>query len=674
MSGFLSWGRIRNLLRKRPSYVARRVLSEARAEAERVLGPRRANRLTAERLVALAGVHSVDELWGNLKARPYPHPVHMNDGAVEALIPKERHRVTALAEMAARHEVDILGSGRRCLGAPIDWHRDFKTGLRWPPRFHRDIEYNNLDRPSDVKVAWELSRFQWVVPLGQAWLLTREHRYAEHAKALVESWIDANPYGGSVNWACTMEPALRILTWTWLFHAFSAAPAWGEEKFRAKFLRSLYLHGDFVARNLERGDINGNHFTADAAGLVYAGLFFGDIGAASHWHYLGWTILEKEIQLQVWDDGVDFEASVPYHRLVMELFSYPALYRKVSGQSIPAQYLDRLERMGQFVSAYTRPDGSSPVWGDSDNGRALAFGGQGVNDHRYLVGVLADAFSLSSLRTEFYGPFDEVLWLLGVEAVQRLREASRVASARDLRSCAFPKGGFFILRSGAHHIFVDCGPIGLAGRGGHGHNDLLSFEAVLHETPIFVDAGCYVYTASPVDRNAFRSTSYHNTPQVDGQEINRFIDSRNLWTLRNDAAHQLRAFQCDATHSVFEGAHDGYCRLADPVRVIRRIELEHATGTLRVADRFEGIGNHVVTVPFHLAPSVEIGALLAPGVMLHCGTLRFALTFGGAADWLLEIDRGRISNSYGHVTTTSVLKFRRHGALKPLTVTVEALT
>jgi hypothetical protein len=67
---------------------------------------------------------------------------------------------------------------------------------------------------SDVEVAWDLSRLQWLMPAGQAYLLTGEERYAEAVRAVLESWIDANPYAQTVNWSSTMEAALRILSWT----------------------------------------------------------------------------------------------------------------------------------------------------------------------------------------------------------------------------------------------------------------------------------------------------------------------------------------------------------------------------------------------------------------------------------------------------------------------------
>jgi hypothetical protein len=83
-------------------------------------------------------------------------------------------------------------------------------------------------------------------------------------------------------------------------------------------ISGLKLHDfgtTFRAYRAELADVNGNHCTADAAGLVFAGLFFGQGQDAERWQERGWTLLCEEIPRQVYPDGVDFEASVAYHRL-----------------------------------------------------------------------------------------------------------------------------------------------------------------------------------------------------------------------------------------------------------------------------------------------------------------------------------------------------------------------
>ena len=87
------------------------------------------------------------------------------------------------------------------------------------------------------------------------------------------------------------------------------------------------------------------------------------------WSNRGWKILNSELPKQVFQDGVNFEGSIAYHRLVTELFLLPALYRKSIGLEVKESYVNRLRKMAEFIRTYSRTDGSSPLWGDADDGR-----------------------------------------------------------------------------------------------------------------------------------------------------------------------------------------------------------------------------------------------------------------------------------------------------------------
>lgn len=655
--------RLGRVLRKPPAFIARRLLSEAAAEADRYLAPRRARRFGRDRLLRASGDPDLGTLWRRLGARPYPAVTGQLDAATyERICPGEREEVLAAAAAALAHKVKLLGPELVDLGETIDWLRDFRSGVVWPRRYMRDIPYVDPDDTSDVKLPWELSRLQWLMPAGQAYLLTREERYAAAVRSTLESWIEANPYAGSVNWSCTMEAALRVLSWTWFFRVFHASAAWADDSFRERFLCALYLHGDFTERHLELSDVNGNHCTADAAGLVFAGLFFGSGEDAMRWATRGWSLLVAELPRQVFPDGVDFEASVAYHRLVAELFLLPALYRRACGLDVPPSYRWRLQAMAHFTACYSRPFGTSPLWGDADDSRALPLGRQPLNDHRYLAGLVGAALDVPELRAASAGSRGEALWLLGPAAADTLPAAETPPAAP--RSTAFPDGGFFVMRNAVDHVFVDCGPVGLAGRGGHGHNDCLAFEAVLDGRHLVTDCGTFVYTASFAERNRFRSTASHNTPRVDGEEINR-MQADHLWTLACDAKPEVRRFETGHERDVFCGSHAGYARLSTPVRPVRTIELHHAEHRLVVRDRFEGAGQHLFEVPFHLAPGVEAAVLAAGVVELRVAHRCFRLDWGPIDAWELEVNTGRVSPSYGVAQRILRLLFRREGPLEP---------
>ncbi|GAB5429121.1 MAG: hypothetical protein Devi2KO_25800 [Devosia indica] len=657
----------RRALKKPPRVVWERAVHEAAAQVDRFSAPRLARTFGAQQVLEAVGATSIGALWGELAARPFilPRGIAWRDH----LPTDEAEALRARADAALARKVTLLGAVDVQLGTPIDWHTDIKTGIGWAPRFYKDIEYNNLDRPSDVKMPWELSRMQWLLPVAQVYLLDGEERHAAFVRSIIEEWIAANPYAMSVNWSCTMDVALRLITWTWMFHVLGGSAAWADAGFRAKFLASLYLHGRFVERNLEKSEVNGNHYGADAAGLVFAGLFFGKGKDAARWQEIGWQILRDELPLQVTPDGVDYEASVPYHRLVAELFLFPAIYRLAAGLPVDEGYRRRVIAMGEFAASYARDDGTVPLVGDADDARTLPFGVQKINDHRYLVGLIAETFGAEPLARAYRGgPIGELLFLFGPERTAAMNR--RPLAPR--RSAAFAQGGNYVMANERDHVFIDCAPVGLAGRGGHGHNDCLSFEAVLDGVHLITDAGAYLYTASAVDRNLFRSTAYHNTPRIDGAEINRFIAPDNLWNLVYDAVPQVHAWTPGAEQDVLEASHAGYERLEAPVRVRRRLTLEHATHRLSIEDEFisSAAAPHTVDVPLLLAPDVTVDISVAGSIRLGAGGKVFVVTWSDPADWAVTVEEARVSPSYGVAVPSQRLVWRRSGALRPLRVTL----
>lgn len=645
---------MRRALRRPPSFIVWRSRYELSALSEYWLAPRRVRNLTESELCRRLEAESLADLWQRCATRPFPF-VHSTERArLDALCSGEFELIQSAAEAAHAHRVDLLGSGPVELGPRIDWLSDFKSGTSWPLQYWRTVSYGE---PADVKVPWELSRLQWAIPLAQMYLLTKEEHHAATVRDIVEQWIDANPHAWSVNWACTMEAAIRVFTLTYFFHVFQASKAFADPVFRLRFLRTLYLHGDFARRHIERSNINGNHFTTDAAALVFAGLFFGGGAAPQRWLKIGLRSLEREIPRQVLPDGVVREGSVPYHRLVCELFLLPALYAKAAGIDVSAVWKERLRRMANFTAAYSAADGTSPRWGDADNGRALPMREAALNDHRYLVGLAGSFLEDEDLVQKFSGSVAEIFWLLGPE---RAKQLSR-AGATPPGSQAFAAGGLFVLRHGGNHLFVQCGPLAFAGRGGHAHSDLLNFEAVLDGEKIVSDSGCYLYTSAVAERNAFRSTAAHNTAMVDGEEINRFIPGE-LWVLRNDAQPIVRSWERGDTSTALHVGHTGYARLDHPVAVERRLVLDHVHNSLAIEDRFDGEGSHSIIVPLHLDPAVSVESFEQGRAVVSVKGKQFALTWDGAG-WSAVVEPSRVAPSYGVVLPSQRVRWTYQGPL-----------
>jgi len=467
---------------------------------------------------------------------------------IQRQFPHLTSEIVEEAKKVCHHVFDLLGSGPVNLdefaeqhGAKeacgyLPWHYDFKVGYRWnPKKYYKEI------RPAygkaDIKVPWELSRFQHAAVLGQAFWLTGNEKYALEFVRQVDDWIDRNPPKFGVNWACTMEVAIRVANWILGFYFFKDSKVFTDE-FLIKFLKSLLIHGRHIMSNLENKGITTNHYLSDLVGLIYLGIAFPEFKEARQWREFGIRELVNEMDKQVYDDGMDFEASTCYHRLALELFFYPVVLCRLNGIELTQIFLDKLKKMFDFVLYVIKPNGRMPQIGDNDNGRLHILGKREVLDMTYILTYAALYFNDPIYKIEEFGFSPEAIWLFGPNAYESWNRLPG-RSVEELESRAFPDGGIYVMRHKKDYMVISCGPNGQGGRGGHAHNDKLSFELCVDGEDIIVDPGTYVYTADPEWRNRFRSTKYHNTISFDGIEQNDMI---GIFSLNNDAINRCFYF------------------------------------------------------------------------------------------------------------------------------------
>ena len=337
------------------------------------------------------------------------------------------------ADEVCDHVFDLLGSGKTKLSGEIDWHLDFKSGFRWNPKgyYLGTSKHVTLDDDSDVKVPWELSRCQHFVTLGKAYWYNKEkkvqnaeskidaERYAREFVSQIDSWTSQNPVEFGVNWACTMDVAIRAVNWIWGYYFFYDSPSLTKE-FKTKLFKCLFLHGRHIINNLEFGLLNGNHYLSDIAGLIYLGILFKETKEGKKWLEIGLNALKEEMQVQVYPDGVDFEGSISYHRLVTELFLSTTLLCLKNGIIFPEWYMSRMEKMIEFVMYYTKPDGNAPQIGDNDDGRLHIlsnYGNWDKLDHRYLLSIGAALFKRQDFKAAAGEFHEEAFWLLGEDGL-----------------------------------------------------------------------------------------------------------------------------------------------------------------------------------------------------------------------------------------------------------------
>jgi hypothetical protein len=278
--------------------------------------------------------------------------------------------------------------------------------------------------------------------------------------------------------------------------------------------------------------------------------------------------------------------------------------------------------MLEFIAAVMDAGGHVPMIGDADDAVMVRFSREPeFCPYRSLLATGAVLFNRGDFKAKA-GRFDEKSrWLLGDAASERFG-ALTVAAAKPAR-LAFPEGGYYVLGQDFGtpcevKTVVDAGPLGYLSIAAHGHADALAFTLSAGGHEILVDPGTYAYHCQKRWRDYFRGTSAHNTVRVDGEE--QSVPGGNFMWLSHARA-QCERFESGAERDAFEGVHDGYLRLDDPVRHRRRIEFDKRNTRIEVRDTLECREEHFVELHWHLAEGC-VARVSGHAVELDCANLR----------------------------------------------------
>ena len=380
-----------------------------------------------------------------------------------------------------------------------------------------------------------------------------------------QAWRADNPPEYGPNWGNAMEAAIRAANWITAYEFLRPAL---DRSTAESLLKALIQHGRFIAAHLEEYWPPTNHILANLCGLIWIGLFLGanarhpvsDVQAArepARWLDFGLRELHKQLRFQILPDGASYEASIAYHCFVTEMISSTVRLCELNGVFISPFLRETVAKMETVVEGLRKPEGTLPMFGDEDGGSWLT-------------------------PTPSPSPVVEERHNRGGE--------SHVGWA------SFPHAGWFVHRNADEYLAIRAGDNGQAGWGGHAHNDALSFEYSVGARNFLVDPGTYTYTSDPETRNLFRSTAYHNTLRIDGQEISR-IPTGELFRLENDARVKARV-----ENECWEGEHSGYRRIG----VTHRRRFERIENGWRIVDSVMGKDEHTLEWFFHFSADCSL--------------------------------------------------------------------
>jgi hypothetical protein len=568
-------------------------------------------------------------------APPLPRARTFNVQGSPTLAQAERDALLADADSICAGHVALFANRRFDVGMPPAWNRDPYSGVVGPSIYAGDIAITNREQVGDIKHVWELNRHLHLVRLAQAWAVTHDVAWLHALQTQLRSWLDQCPPLVGPNWTSSLELGIRLINWSLVWQLVGGEGSGlfaGEEgqRLRADWLDSIHAHCSAIARHLSRHSSANNHLIGELAGLYVGASIWPCWKASGAWLEQARRELEHEAQAQFSRDGVNREQAFAYHVFSSEFLFVAGLVGQACDHPFSRAYWTALLRALRFLRSVRDVAGRVPMVGDADDGIVFRLDSPGSDRAEQLL-ALGDAV-LRRMQPGHPG----VRWLLHALPGKRPEADPHESDT----GWAFPDGGYLLFGSRFGELeeikgMVDCGPLGYLGIAAHGHADALALTLSVGGEACLVDPGTYSYWQEHKWRDYFRGTSAHNTVRIDG--LDQSVSGGRFMWLKKARASIERMPQSPHEFD-FRGAHDGYERLADPVRHMRSVRFDAASATLTVRDEIAAKKHHQVELFWHFAPGLDV-RLNSAG--LHVRGERFALQMHAqGADLKLELVRG----------------------------------
>jgi hypothetical protein len=449
--------------------------------------------------------------------------------------PEEGERIIKTADQICANRFPIFSLEPLDYGEPPQWNADPVNKKKAAQEFYADIDYLNAKQCGDSKIVWEPARFQFVYDLGQAYLLTKDERYARKFFELVVDWSEAHPDYQGIGFCSVLEFAFRIHSLLWGIHLFRDSESLNEAAATAIY-RICWLGAHFTSNHLSVWFSPNTHLLGEAYGLFLVGTQFPEFRLAADWKALGEGMLLTELDQQFTADGMHAELSTAYHAYAMEF--YLSLYLLAKSRNEPWAELvrEKVLSMTEVLAALQRPDGTWPHVGDEDGGRLYFLSRLPAGDYRPLLEAATLALRDDSPE-QTRGTCLDSFWLTGADLMPLEEKPPEGRRSRHLEA-----SGFLISRDPAQqgYVLFQHGAFGHHDAP-HSHADMLQLDLSVGNDNFLVDPGTFVYTADLQKRNRFRSASAHNGPNVAGADLLR-ADAPFGW-------QQMPDCRCARSHS-----------------------------------------------------------------------------------------------------------------------------
>lgn len=514
----------------------------------------------------------------------------------------------------------------------------FLFDLRWdmertyePVMFDGEIVWDYMPG-DDQEFIFQFNRHSCFICLGQAYAMTGKEVYAESFAKLLKSWIQKNPLDDQTKkttWR-SIEAGIRAEVWIKAMGYFKDSP-WIDDTLLSMFADCMSVHAEYLMTTYKEFQIKSNWGVIENRGLMEIALAFPQWKRSGEYLEVALNRLYEEIQVQILDDGIQWEQSPMYHNEVFHCYLEVLRLASRYEVTLPELMREKISKMAYANLSWKKPNHCQIMQGDSDE-----------TDIRDLMCQSAYLLKDPVLKFGAYEHMDyDGTWdflKTGVLSYEDLKPQEP-----DFRNRMLEESGNLYIRSGweeeSDFFHFRCGFLG----GGHGHSDKLHVDLVIAGEDVLMDTGRYHYvTGEP--RTWFKSAMGHNVPLVDGQD---YLICQDAWNVGNKSAAYMGRYCKKGIYTFIQGSHGGYMNAGQANVMINRKIIGIGTDLYVVADQFYTTERHQYQQMFHFNTRGTV--TLDGNTACYTGERAQADISVVSGSCVLELSKSRLSRNYNQI-------------------------
>ncbi|MEX5397937.1 heparinase II/III family protein [Streptococcus sp. ZJ93] len=438
--------------------------------------------------------------------------------------------------------------------------------LNWESFFEDDPEW-----------AYMLNRQEYLLTLLLGYLVEGKVAYIQQLKYFILHWIEHVPtlHPQSLT-TRTLDTGIRCFTWLkcllFLIH-FEVIHDTELETICQSMTKQIQF---MKASYLDKYTLS-NWGILQTIPIIACYYFLSDRLDIEEEYQFSIQELEQQIQVQILEDGTQFEQSILYHVEVYKALLELSIL--IPEKAIVLKPL--LKKMAYYIEMMTGLDGKTIAVGDSDTSATqdiLTLSALFLKDE-----TLCAKSSTIDLQTIL------LLGRKGIEQWKRWKTQPLLP-----KSHFFNDSGHVCIKSPSSYFFFKNGPMGSA----HTHSDQNSFCLQYQGQPIFIDSGRYSYKDSK-ERIFLKSALGHTGCIIDQTPPE---DITGSWSYNRYPQHLFCQYQTQLNNHYIEGSYQA-TTYAKPYLHLRKILMISDTVWF-IIDDIQCQGEHTLATQFIVDPEV----------------------------------------------------------------------